>query len=49
MDTIVPAWYGDKLDLDLAIWSCFANVKVAEQRRQKREAEQAQASDTAAA
>jgi hypothetical protein len=28
-DTIIPAWYGDKLDLDLAIWACFANAKIA--------------------
>jgi 5-methylcytosine-specific restriction endonuclease McrA len=27
--TIIPAWYGDKLDLDLAIWACFANAKTA--------------------
>jgi 5-methylcytosine-specific restriction endonuclease McrA len=28
-DTIIPAWYGDKLNLDLAIWACFANAKTA--------------------
>jgi 5-methylcytosine-specific restriction endonuclease McrA len=28
-DTIIPAWYGDKLDLDHAIWACFANAKIA--------------------
>jgi hypothetical protein len=27
-DTIIPAWYGDKLDLDHAIWACFANAKI---------------------
>jgi len=27
-DTIIPAWYGDRLDLDHAIWACFANAKV---------------------
>lgn len=26
-DTIIPAWYGDKLNLDLAIWACFANAQ----------------------
>jgi hypothetical protein len=26
-DTIIPAWYGDRLNLDLAIWACFANVQ----------------------
>lgn len=34
-DTIIPAWYGDKLDLDLAIWACFANAGTAEKRRQQ--------------
>ncbi len=29
-DTIIPAWYGDKLDLDLAISTCFANAKLTE-------------------
>lgn len=28
-DTIVPVGIGDKLDLDLAIWACFANARVA--------------------
>lgn len=27
-ETIIPAWYGDKLDLDHAIWACFANAKI---------------------
>jgi 5-methylcytosine-specific restriction endonuclease McrA len=31
-DTIVPAGLGDKLDLDLAIWACFANTRVAAER-----------------
>jgi Domain of unknown function (DUF222) len=31
-DTIIPAWYGDRLDLDLAIWACFANARLAEER-----------------
>ena len=25
-DTIVPAWYGERLDLDYAIHACFANA-----------------------
>ena len=29
-NTIIPAWYGDRLNLDLAIWACFANAKNAE-------------------
>jgi len=28
-DTIIPAWYGDRLNLDHAIWACFANAKLA--------------------
>lgn len=28
-DTIIPAWYGDRLDLHHAIWACFANAKIA--------------------
>jgi Domain of unknown function (DUF222)/HNH endonuclease len=31
-DTIIPAWYGDRLDLDYAIYTCFANA--AHQARQ---------------
>ncbi len=31
-DTIIPAWYGDKLNLGLAISTCFANAKLAEGR-----------------
>jgi hypothetical protein len=29
--TIVPAGLGDKLNLDMAIWACFANARLAEQ------------------
>ena len=25
-DTIIPAWYGERLDLDYAIYTCFANA-----------------------
>ena len=32
-DTIIPAGLGDKLDLDFTIWACFANARVAEERR----------------
>jgi len=28
-DTIIPAGLADKLDLDLAIWACFANARIA--------------------
>ena len=27
-DTIVPIGLADKLDLDLAIWACFANARI---------------------
>jgi 5-methylcytosine-specific restriction endonuclease McrA len=30
-DTIIPAGLGDKLDLDLAIWACFANARTDQQ------------------
>ena len=31
-ETIIPAGLGDKLDLDLAIWACFANARTDQQR-----------------
>ncbi len=31
-DTIIPAWNGDRLDLDHAIWACFANATIAQER-----------------
>ena len=31
-DTIVPTGLSDKLDLDLAIWACFANARVTAER-----------------
>jgi hypothetical protein len=37
MDTIVPGWYGDKLDLDFAIWACFASARIAEENREPAE------------
>ncbi|MGD0245801.1 MAG: hypothetical protein ABSB59_36505, partial [Streptosporangiaceae bacterium] len=27
-DTIIPPWYGERLDLDLAISTCLANEKL---------------------
>jgi 5-methylcytosine-specific restriction endonuclease McrA len=37
-DTIIPAGLGDKLDLDLAIWACFANARIdAERANQQQE------------
>ena len=31
-ETIIPAGLGDKLDLDLAIWACFANARLDQQQ-----------------
>jgi hypothetical protein len=31
-DTIIPPWYGERLDLDYAIWVCFANARTREDR-----------------
>jgi 5-methylcytosine-specific restriction endonuclease McrA len=31
-DTIIPIGLADKLDLDLAVWACFANARVAAER-----------------
>src|SRR5689334_19314999 len=33
-DTIIPPWYGERLDLYHAIWACFANAKTREEREQ---------------
>ena len=38
-DTIVPAGLSDKLDLDLAIWACFANAGVAAEQASQEEQE----------
>jgi HNH endonuclease len=32
-DTIIPPWYGERLDLDHAIWVCFANARVQQERQ----------------
>ena len=31
-DTIIPPWYGERLDLDHAIWVCFANTRIRAER-----------------
>jgi hypothetical protein len=31
-DTIIPPWYGERLDLNHAIWACFANARTREER-----------------
>ena len=32
-DTIIPPWYGERLDLDYAIHVCFANARTEQERR----------------
>jgi len=32
-ETIIPPWYGERLDLDYAIAVCFANARVQQERR----------------
>jgi len=32
--TIIPPWYGERLDLDHAIYVCFANARTREEREQ---------------
>ncbi len=34
--TIVPPWYGERLDLDYAIYTCFANAEYQAHQRDKR-------------
>jgi len=33
-DTIIPPWYGERLDLHHAIYVCFANARIREEREQ---------------
>jgi hypothetical protein len=33
-ETIIPPWYGERLDLDHAIWVLFANQQVRKDREQ---------------
>jgi len=40
-DTIIPAGLGDKLDLHLTIWACFANARIAAERELAVASEQA--------
>ena len=32
-ETIIPPWYGERLDLDYAIHVCFANARTEQERR----------------
>jgi HNH endonuclease len=40
-ETIIPPWYGERLDLDHAIWVCFANARISEEREQGRDGDPA--------
>jgi hypothetical protein len=43
-DTIIPLWYGERLDLDFAIYTCFVNAENAEkQARQPHDQHEMQA------
>ena len=35
-DTIIPPWYGERLDLDYAIYVCFANARTEEEKQDDR-------------
>ena len=35
-ETIIPPWYGERLDLDYAIYVCFANARIEQERRAPR-------------
>ena len=34
-DTIIPPWYGERLDLDHAIYTCLANARSPEERQEQ--------------
>ena len=34
-ETIIPLWYGERLDLDHAIYVCFANARSAQEKQQQ--------------
>ena len=36
-ETIIPPWYGERLDLDYAIYVCFANARTEEERQADRD------------
>jgi len=36
-DTIIPPWYGERLDLDHAIYTCLANARAEQERRARRD------------
>jgi Domain of unknown function (DUF222)/HNH endonuclease len=40
-DTIIPPWYGERLDLNHAIWACFANARTREERERGQDGDSA--------
>jgi hypothetical protein len=44
-ETIIPPWYGERLDLDYAIYVCFANARTEQERRAPRPGSDPQARD----
>jgi HNH endonuclease len=36
-ETIIPPWYGERLDLDHALYVCFANARTEEEKRTDRD------------
>jgi hypothetical protein len=39
--TIIPPWYGERLDLNHAIWTCFANARTREERERDQDGDPA--------
>jgi hypothetical protein len=44
-ETIIPPWYGERLDLDYAIHVCFANARAEQERRSRSQDDEARAQD----
>jgi hypothetical protein len=44
-ETIIPLWYGERLDLDYAIHVCFANARTEQERRSRAQDGEARAQD----
>ena len=44
-DVIIPPWYGERLDLDHAIYTCLANARTQDERQAQREQAQGSALD----
>jgi len=44
-ETIIPPWYGERLDLDHAIYVCFANARTQQERRTQDQDSEPEAGD----